>query len=146
MQVIINRREPFGVPISNSYVFARNTSSSFLDGAECIFEVTGQLELEAPETLKCTKMRHYAATVAQVLSLDSREVEWLAGHLGHDVATHKHYYRLQESTIELCKVSKLLLAMDRGEAANWYGRPLDDIDVESESLVKVFWFNVWKSG
>ena len=48
--------------------------------------------------------------------------------LGHDVKIHKHFYRLQESTVELCKVSKLLLAIDRGEVGKWSRKTLDEID------------------
>ncbi|PIK38798.1 hypothetical protein BSL78_24353 [Apostichopus japonicus] len=108
----------------------RSTSASFLDGGECLSEVLTGLDLKAPETINSTKMRQYAATVSQVLSLGSQEVEWLASHLGHDVAIHKQYYRLQESTVELCKVSKLLLAMDRGKVSNLRGKTLDEISVD----------------
>ncbi|XP_071830278.1 uncharacterized protein [Apostichopus japonicus] len=130
LKLIIDQRESFGIPAGNPYVFARSTSASFLDGGECLSEVITGLDLEAPETIKSTKMRQYAATVSQVLSLGSQEVEWLASHLGHDVAIHKQYYRLQESTVELCKVSKLLLAMDRGKVSNLRGKTLDEISVD----------------
>lgn len=36
--------------------------------------------------------------------MDDKEVEMLARHLGHDVATHKGWYRLAHSTLELSKV------------------------------------------
>jgi hypothetical protein len=36
--------------------------------------------------------------------MTERELEMLATHLGHDPKTHKEYYRLAHSTIELSKV------------------------------------------
>ena len=35
-----------------------------------------------------------------------KEIEVMARHLGHDAKTHKEYYRLSDSTIELTKVIK----------------------------------------
>ena len=42
-----------------------------------------------------------------------RRLEWLARHLGHDIRVHRDFYRLNESTIEIAKVSKLLLTVDK---------------------------------
>ena len=41
----------------------------------------------------------------QVMDMSDKEVEQLARHLGHDAKTHKDFYRLAHSTIELSKVS-----------------------------------------
>ena len=59
-----------------------------------------------------TKLQKYIATISQVLSLN-----WLARHLGHDVRVHREFYRIHESTIEIAKVSKLLLAVDGGKTS-----------------------------
>ena len=48
-------------------------------------------------------------------------------HLGHDIRVHREYYRLQESTLELAKVSRLLLAVNQGNVR--LGTRLADIDV-----------------
>ena len=50
--------------------------------------------------------------------------------MGHDVNVHKHFYRLQDRTLELAKVSKLLLAIDEGKAGALMGKRLDDIGLE----------------
>lgn len=47
-------------------------------------------------------------------------------HLDNNVDTHKVYYRLQDFTTELWKVSKQLLVSD-WETANIYGKPLDEL-------------------
>jgi hypothetical protein len=66
------------------------------------------------------------------LGLKAGEVEWLSNHMGHTVDIHKEAYRLHESTIEMAKVSKLLLAIDNGMVGNFRGKSLDDIDIESK--------------
>jgi hypothetical protein len=36
--------------------------------------------------------------------MTENELQMLATHLGYDVSTHKDYYRLSHSTVELTKV------------------------------------------
>ena len=36
--------------------------------------------------------------------MNDKEIEQLARHMGHDVQTHKDFYRLAHSTVELSKV------------------------------------------
>lgn len=38
------------------------------------------------------------------MDMSEKEVEQLARHLGHDAKTHKEFYRLAHSTVELSKV------------------------------------------
>ena len=49
--------------------------------------------------------------------------------MGHDLSVHKEYYRLQDHTLELVKIGKLLLAIDKG-CANLVGKKLDDISLQ----------------
>ena len=44
------------------------------------------------------------------MDLEQNELGWLANHLGHDVKTHKEFYKKYEASLELAKLSKLLLA------------------------------------
>ena len=69
-----------------------------------------------------------------MVNLKENELEHLANHLGHNIAVHRDYYRLQDSAIELAKVSKLLLAADGGKMANLAGKSLQDIDVNGKKL------------
>ena len=41
--------------------------------------------------------------------MTEQELDMLARHLGHDSKTHKEYYHLSNSTIELSKVRKEML-------------------------------------
>ena len=65
----------------------------------------------------------------QLLDLKEGELEWLANHLGHDINIHRDVYRLHESTIEITKVSKLLLAMERGAIHQFHGKTLQEIEI-----------------
>ena len=129
---LIKHREPVGVNPDNKYIFAAPTrgSKNHLRGYDCLSAVVDRLPLEKPSAIKSTKLRKYIATVSQIVDLTDSELEWLARHLGHDVRVHRDYYRLHEHTIELSKVSRLLLAVDEGNAAKWAGKKLEDIALE----------------
>ncbi|KAL3854014.1 hypothetical protein ACJMK2_013298 [Sinanodonta woodiana] len=66
------------------------------------------------------------------ISTCDHELQWLSSHLAHDLKTYKQYYRQQDSTLELTKVSKLLLAAEAGKLGEYTGKKLDDINVEEE--------------
>ena len=93
--------------------------------------------LQFPEAVQRNKLRKYIATVFQIVDLRDNELEWLSRHLGHDINVHRKYYRLQEHTLELAKISKLLLAVDNGSADKWAGKTLDDIALDG-MLIRSF--------
>jgi hypothetical protein len=62
--------------------------------------------------------------------LKEGELEWLSNHLGHSLDVHKTNYRLHESTVELAKVSKLLLVVDSGKCHQLKEKSLDDFSIE----------------
>jgi len=70
--------------------------------------------------------------MAQVLTLRENELDILAGFMGHDVRIHRNYYRLPEDALQVAKVSKVLLVIDRGEISKYYGKNLDEIDIPDE--------------
>ena len=111
---------------------ANNKSLSYVRGWESIKHAISEVSLERPELITSTKLRKYIATVSQVGSLTDNDMDWLARHLGHDIRIHREYYRLHESTLELAKVSKLLLAVDAGNINNLVGKSLSDINIDGE--------------
>ena len=58
------------------------------------------------------------------------QLEELARHMGHELHVHRSFYGLQEDVIELAKISKLLLAVERGEAHKFQGQDMDDISLD----------------
>lgn len=65
----------------------------------------------------------------QVAGLTKGELKWLANHMGHELNIHETVYRLQDSTIELAKVSRLLMAVDSGRMQEFAGKTLDQIQL-----------------
>lgn len=47
--------------------------------------------------------------------------------MGHDVNVHESVYRIHDSTIELAKISRLLMAVDSGIVSQYAGKSLDQI-------------------
>ena len=52
--------------------------------------------------------------------------------MGHDVSVHRQYYRFQDSTVELAKVSELFLAVDEGNVGNFSGKKFIEITLEGK--------------
>ena len=132
IQSLIQHRESVGVVTTNLYVFAAPSRGSKkpLRGNDCMRHVLAKLTLQAPERIHSNELRKFCATVSQIADLSENDLRWLAEHLGHDLNVHREYYRLKDSTVELSKVSRLLLAIDEGNAGNLMGKKLADISVE----------------
>ncbi|CAB4023743.1 Hypothetical predicted protein [Paramuricea clavata] len=129
-------RSTVGIHEENPYAFARVNRDSLghLRGWDCLRYCATKCspKLQNPDAITSTRLRKYIATITQVLSLEEKELDWLARHLGHDIRTHREYYRLHESTIEIAKISKLLLAVDCGKAGSLKGKSLDEITIDGE--------------
>jgi len=77
--------------------------------------------------------------------MDDGQKEWLAEHLGHEFNIHKNNYVLQEPIIELAKISRLLIAVENGDAAMFVGKKLQDISTEG-LLLDTGILVMWNSG
>ena len=129
---MIATRKQLGIADDNLYLFpapTRNSKNS-LRGYQCINSIIERIEgLPNPEYINSTKLRKYVTTVTQISSLNQTELEWLCNHMGHSVDVHKQYYRMQDSAIELSKVSRLLLTVDSGNGHSLKGKSMDEIDL-----------------
>ena len=74
------------------------------------------------------------ATVSQIVHLNDSKLEWLASHMDLDIRVHREFYRLQESTLELAKVSKIVLAIDSGNAESFSGKILNEISLDGKYI------------
>lgn len=54
--------------------------------------------------------------------------------MGHDINIHEAIYRLQDSTIEMAKVSRLLMAVDSGRMKEFAGKTLAEITIEGMNV------------
>ena len=139
IQSLIQTRDSVGVVAANPYVFAAPSRGSKkpLRGNDCMRHVLANLTLQAPERIHSTELRKFCATVSQIADLSENDLRWLADHLGHDLSVHREYYRLKDSTVELSKVSRLLLAIDEGNAGKMMGKKLSEISVEGDFVVMI---------
>ncbi|KAK7467856.1 hypothetical protein BaRGS_00036927 [Batillaria attramentaria] len=55
--------------------------------------------------------------------------------MGHDVRIHREVYRLPLDTMQLAKVSKLLLALEKGKLQDHQHCSLDDMEVADDEVV-----------
>ena len=135
MNALVLKRKFVGVHSDNIYLFATPTKGSDrpLRGNDCMNNVLKVVEgLKYPERIRSTELRKYCATVSQIADLSENDLRWLAEHLGHNIDVHREYYRLRESTVEISKVSRLILAIDEGKASQMIGKRLSEISVEGK--------------
>ncbi|XP_030607071.1 uncharacterized protein LOC115795355 [Archocentrus centrarchus] len=135
MNLLMENRSKCQVPTENVYLFARPGALSHYRGSDCLRKYAKQCGAKNPEALTSTRLRKQVATLSTVLNLKENEMDQLATFLGHDVRIHREFYRLPESTIQLAKVSKLLIAMEKGKLSDLQGKGLDDIDIHPDDKV-----------
>ncbi len=123
LNLLINNRVECDVHDTNIFLFARPKCSSYYRGQDC-------LRLRITEYLRSTQLRKHVATLSQILNLKDNELDQVADFLGHDIRVHRDHYRLPEATIQLAKISKLLLVMEKGCLGSIKGKTLDDIQIE----------------
>lgn len=130
--LIEQRGEGNGILDSNEYVFARQNSDSHIRGSDCLRKYAAASGAKKPETLTSTHLRKHVATLSQLMNLKENELDQLAKFMGHDIRVHREYYRLTENTLQLAKISKLLMAIELGTEV-YKGKSLDEIDLGLES-------------
>ena len=70
------------------------------------------------------------------MDLEENELGWLANHLAHDVKTHKKFYRQHDASLELAKISKLLIATEYGTIHTFAGKNLQDINLDGNYITE----------
>ena len=106
------KREKCGVLKENEYLFALPHSVHYIRGSDCIRQFMNECDdIKHPKALTSTKLRKHIATLSTVLNLKTTELDQLADFLGHNIEVHRKHYRLPEGTLQLAKISKVLLAM-----------------------------------
>lgn len=119
----------------NLYLFARVTPSlEHIRGTDAMRESANACGAERPDTLRSTTLRKQIATLSQVMNLQENELDVLATFLGHDIRVHRKYYRLADETIQVAKVAKLLMNMEKGGQGLLPGQTLDSLDIEGQEI------------
>lgn len=132
LELLVRKRQEHEVLSENAYLFARASSLSCYRGSDCLRYFARICGAKTPESLTSTKLRKQTGTLSQVLNLTKPELDQLADFLGHDIRVHRHFYRLPEGTIQLAKISKVLMALEKGRLAEFKGKSLDGINIDPE--------------
>lgn len=130
MELLVKTRRSCDVPDENIFMFGRPQTLSHFRGSDVIRRISRSCGAKHPETLSSTKLRKHMATMSKVLNLKDNEMDDLADFLGHDIRVHRQYYRLPEGTLQLAKISKVLMAMERGQISEFKGQNLDEINID----------------
>ncbi|XP_062381350.1 uncharacterized protein LOC134069402 [Sardina pilchardus] len=131
MDLLAKSRQTCGVLDENPFFFSTPmTEKSYYHGTSCIRKVARECGAKYPKALSCTKLRKHVATVSKVLNLKDTEMDQLADFMGHDIRVHRQFYRLPEGTLQLAKISKVLLALEQGRVAEFKGKNIEEINIE----------------
>ncbi|XP_055007305.1 uncharacterized protein LOC110171382 [Boleophthalmus pectinirostris] len=137
MEILVEYRQSSSIFTDNPFFFSRPDANTHLRGSDAIRQIAKECGAKHPETLSSTKLRKYISTLSTVLNLKDNEMDILANFLGHDIRVHREYYRLPEGTLELAKVSKVLLALEKGRLSDFKGKSLNQIQIDpNEELVE----------
>ncbi len=129
IDVLSHTRSCSGVNPENLYVFARPyyDSTFVTTTSKAMKKYSAACGATNPENIRSTNLRKHIATMTQLLSLQENELDLLAGYMGHDIKVHSEFYRLPQNTMQLAKVSKVLLMMEQGSAGQFKEKSLDEI-------------------
>ena len=134
LDLLVRKRQECGILPENTYLFARPSSLVCYRGSDSLRYFARVCGAKSPESLTSTKLRKQTGTLSQVLNLTNTELDQLADFLGHDVRVHRQFYRLPEGTLQLAKISKVLMALEQGRLAEFKGKSLDDINIDPEGI------------
>lgn len=143
LEALCSRRSECGIHDENQFVFARDGHSQTpIRSSDVLKKFASDCGAKNPELITSTSLRKHVATISQILSLKDNELDSLANFLGHDINIHRQYYRLPEDTIQLAKLSKLLLEIENGNISNHKGKTLDEILLDSEGQLIFIALNI----
>ncbi|KAL1276722.1 hypothetical protein QQF64_036345 [Cirrhinus molitorella] len=137
LDLLVQMREKCQVPVENQHLFARPGALSHYRGADCIRQYAQASGVKHPDALCSTKLRKQVAMLSTVLHLKDNEMDQLANFIGHDFGVHREFYHLPESTLQLAKISKLFIAMEKGKLPELQGKGLDGITIDPQDEMDV---------
>lgn len=115
-ELLIAKRSAVGVCDDNPYMFAiPNTVDAYTIGPATVHKYAKLSGAQMIDLLTSTNLRKHVATMSQLLNLSHNDMEQLATYMGHSLDIYKEYYRLPENTLQVAKVRKLLLLIERGK-------------------------------
>lgn len=127
LECIIKHRRTFS--IDNDYIFSYSNNNSYVNGwtalSNCVKECGKKIK--EPKLITSTNIRKSLCTNVNMLDISESEMRWLGEHMGHSMDVQKRFYRQTDSTVELTKVAKLLIAADNDDIRKNANKRPDDM-------------------
>lgn len=117
---------------NNIFLFPKLGTENPITGYKILEKHVRASGVNNPSALTSTRLRKHLATLSQVFQMSSNDIEQLATFMGHTSDVHKQVYRLPDDVYQTAKITKLLLLMENGKAAEYKGKTLDEINVDDE--------------
>ncbi|KAL1274946.1 hypothetical protein QQF64_027760 [Cirrhinus molitorella] len=135
LELLVKQREPCGVIKDNIYMFARPEAMTHYRGSDCLRDFAKACGAKCPRSLTSTRVRKHLAILSTVLNMTDTEIDQLANFLGHNLKIQHEYCQLPEKTLQLAKICKVLMALEQGRLAEFYGKNLDEIVINPDEKV-----------
>lgn len=127
IKLLVRCRSSTYIDKSNNFLFACGLGKNRLRGWDTIQGITKNIQLINPKLLTPTRTRKYLSTILQLLDMTESELTWVTNHLGHTKDIQKGWYRQEDSTIELTKIAKVLVAIDNGDSRDVQNKKIDTL-------------------
>ncbi|XP_020362082.1 uncharacterized protein LOC109908065 isoform X1 [Oncorhynchus kisutch] len=137
MELLAEKREHCSVLKENIYMFAIPGCPTSFSGSDCLRLFAKKCGAKCPESLSSIKLRKHITMMSTVLNLNDNDMDLLADFLGHDLQMDNKYYRLPEGTLQLAKITKVLMAMEQGRLNEFKGKGLDQIHISPVECVEL---------
>ena len=86
-------RESSGIRTGNPYVFPSIQSDSHVSGWHAVHRVCSDAQVESPERMTATKMRHRISTLYAALGVSENDRMIFYKHIGHSADVNKNIYQ-----------------------------------------------------
>lgn len=135
LDLLVSSRKVMGIPETNLYVFCiGHGSDNYLRGWDVLRHFSSICGAKRPEAIRSTRLRKHIATMTQIMNLREHELDVLADFMGHNIRVHREVYRMSSDVMQIAKVSKFLLAAEKGELNKYKGKHLDEIPIADDEL------------
>lgn len=131
IKVLLKYRKNF-VSERNIFLFGNPQSNEPICGYKVLQKYAMACGAKNPTAITATRLRKHLATLTQLFDMSENDLEQLASFMGHTIGVHRENYRLPDDVFQTAKISKLLLLMEKGQAAHFKGKSLNDIDLNLE--------------
>jgi len=128
------KREAMGISSHNQYVFARLNSIYTVQGHTCLRKCAKASGASCPAHLISRNHRKHVGLVIQILNFKEHEID-VSQFIGQDIRIDSNFYRLLINSIQLAKLSKLLLAFESGNIIPYEGKTFDEIEIDINTIV-----------